>query len=343
MTVAGRTLGVAIVGCGRIGRRRAEVAAADERTAVRAVVDTDATASAALASETGAAAAAEWEAAVAAPDVDVVVVATPNAYLVPVAEAALAAGRHVLLEKPMGRSLEEAERLAAAAAGSDRVLKIGFNHRYHPGLAELLRVVASGQLGPLVHVLARYGHGGRPGLEREWRGDPELAGGGHLLDQGVHVADLIHAVAGLPAEAVAFLRTAVWPIAPLEDNAYAMYRYADGLVAQLQVSMTQWKNRFSFEVVGELGAVAVEGLGGSYGDERLVLTRRRLQGGAPEMAERAYPGPDGSWVVEWDDFVGAVVDGRSLRHGSPAEGLAAMRMIDALYRSHREGGIVAVA
>ncbi len=340
MTVAGRTLGVAIVGCGLVGRRRAAVAAADERTVVRAVVDTDAAAASTLSSETGAPASAEWEAAVLDRGVDVVVVATPNAFLVPVAEAALAAGRHVLLEKPMGRSLAEAERLARSAETSDRVLKVGFNHRYHPGLAELLEVVGSGRLGPLVHVLARYGHGGRPGLEREWRSDPELAGGGHLLDQGVHLMDLVHGVAGLPAEAVSFLRTAVWPIAPLEDNAYAMYRYGDGLVAQIQVSMTQWQNRFSFEVVGRRGAAAVEGLGGSYGEERLVLTWRRVEGGIPDVTERPFPGPDASWAAEWDDFMGAVAGGRPLRHGSPADGVAAMRMLDAVYRSARQGEVV---
>jgi predicted dehydrogenase len=342
VTVAARVLGVAVVGCGRIGRRRAEVAARDDRTTVRAVMDADASAAAALASDTGATVARDWEEAVTTRGVDVVVVATPNAHLVPVAEAALAAGRHVLLEKPMGRSLAEAERLATSAGMTDRVLKIGFNHRYHPAVAELLRGVGSGWLGPLVHILARYGHGGRPGLEQEWRSDPGLAGGGHLLDQGVHVADLIHGVAGLPAEAVAFLRTAVWPISPLEDNGYAMYRYGSGLVAQVQVSMTQWKNRFSFEVTGELGTVGVEGLGGSYGDERLVVTRRRMEGGVPDVAERAFPGPDVSWGAEWDDFTGAVVEGRPLLHGGPGDGVAAMRMIDALYRSARDGTVVGV-
>jgi predicted dehydrogenase len=342
VTVAGRTIGVAIVGCGRVGRRRADAAAADARTVIRAVADPDGGAAEAVAVATGAVVVGGWEAAVSSPEVELVVVATPNAYLVPVAEAALAAGRHVLMEKPMGRSLAEAERLAAAASVSGRVLKVGFNHRYHPGIGELLGVVRSGRLGRLVHVLARYGHGGRPGLEREWRADPDLAGGGHLLDQGVHLVDLLNALAGVPAEAVAFLRTAVWPIEPLEDNAYAMFRYGDGTVAQLQVSMTQWKNRFSLEVVGERGSVAVEGLGGSYGDERLVLTRRRLEGGVPQVAERTYPGPDVSWVAEWEDFVGAVVDGRSPRHGSPEDGVAAMRMIDALYRSARAGGVVQV-
>jgi predicted dehydrogenase len=342
MAVAGRTLGVAVVGCGLVGRRRAEVAAADGRTRVRSVVDPDAGRADALATDTGAAVAAEWAAAVDGRDVDVVVVATPNAYLAPIAEAALAAGKHVLMEKPMGRNLAEAERLAAAAEASGRILKVGFNHRYHPAVAEVLEAVRAGRLGPLVHILARYGHGGRPGLEKEWRSDPDLAGGGHLLDQGVHVADLIHAVAGEPHEAVAFLRTAVWPIAPLEDNAYALYRYEHGPVAQLHVSMTQWKNRFSFEVVGELGAMAAEGLGGSYGEERVVLTRRRMEGGAPDVAERTFPGPDASWALEWDDFIGAVVEGRPPRHGTPADGVAAMRMVDALYRSASEGGVVRV-
>jgi predicted dehydrogenase len=343
MAVAGRTLGVAIVGCGLVGRRRAVAAAADERTVLRAVMDPESDRAAALASETGAAVAASWEAALEAPGVDVVVVATPNAHLVPVAEAALGAGRHVLLEKPMGRDLAEAERLAAAAERAGRVVKVGFNHRYHPGLAEALRIVADGRVGDVIHVLARYGHGGRPGLEREWRADPTLAGGGHLLDQGVHLADLIHGVAGLPAEAVAFLRTAVWPVEPLEDNAYAMFRYEDGIVAQMQVSMTQWKNRFSFEVFGERGAVAVEGLGGSYGEERLIVTRRRLEGGAPDVAERSFPGPDGSWAAEWADFIGAVVENRPPRHGTVGDGVAVMRMIDALYRSAREGRIVPLA
>jgi predicted dehydrogenase len=342
VVVAGRTLGVAVVGCGVVGRRRAEVAAADQRTKVRAVVDTDRARADSLATTTGADVVAGWERAVSARDVDIVVVATPNAHLAPIAEAALASGKHVLLEKPMGRNLSDARRLASAAEAAGRVLKVGFNHRYHPAVAEVLGTAASGRLGRLVHILARYGHGGRPGLEREWRSDPELAGGGHLLDQGVHIVDLIHAIAGVPSEAVAFLRTAVWPIAPLEDNAYAMFRFPDGMVAQFQVGMTQWKNRFSLEAVGERGAIAAEGLGGSYGEETVVLTHRRMEGGAPDVERRTFPGPDDSWTHEWEDFVGAVMAGRPPRHGTPGDGVAAMRMIDALYRSAAEQAVVRI-
>lgn len=371
---------IGVIGCGLIGRRRALVAAGDARSVVTVVADTDRGRAESLAVEVGARGVGDWREVVEDPSVDAVVVATPNGYLTEIGCAALAAGKHVLLEKPMGRSLAEANLLAEAAgwpaaevlasgvsaepvpaggaagvqterqaavgepggalssSGRGPILKIGFNHRYHPALAGLLEGVRSGEIGRVIGVRGRYGHGGRPGCEREWRGDRELAGGGHLLDQGVHLADLIHGVAGMPARGVAFLQTAVWPLGSLEDNAYATFHFGDGVVAQFHVSMTQWKNLFSFEVFGEAGALLAEGLGGSYGEERLVRVRRRWEGGVPEVEEEVFPGPDLSWALEWDDFVTSLRTG-VLRSGGVADGLAAMRMIDALYRSAASGAI----
>ncbi|HEX7050692.1 MAG TPA: Gfo/Idh/MocA family oxidoreductase [Longimicrobiales bacterium] len=334
-------LRVAVIGCGLMGRRRAAAVAAHPETRLAAVVDADPARAEQLADDYGCDVCPDWRDAVDRGDVDAVVVATPNGYLAEIGCAAVSAGKHVLLEKPMGRNLTEAQALAQAADGSGRLLKIGFNHRYHPGLDRLLAAVRAGEIGRVVAVRGRYGHGGRPGSEREWRADPDLAGGGHLIDQGVHLVDLIHAVAGLPEQAVAFLQTAVWQISPLEDNAHAMFRFREGGVAQIHVSMTQWRNLFSFEVHGETGSLAVEGLGGSYGTERLIRIRRRLEGGAPDIEEEEFPEPDRSWDEEWRDFVQATATGR-LRCGGVGDGLAAMRMIDALYRSARSGRIVEV-
>lgn len=336
-------IGVAVVGCGLIGERRAATAAGHPDTRLVMVVDPVAERREAVAARLGASAAvADWRSAVDHPAVDLVVVATPNGYLADIGVAALEAGRHVLLEKPMGRGLDEARRLERAAAASGRQLKVGFNHRYHPGLERARSLVAEAAIGPIINLRARYGHGSRPGCETEWRADPEMAGGGELMDQGVHVVDLFHWFAGRPAEALAFTQTAVWRIEPLEDNAFGLFRWRDGTIAQMHVSMTQWKNRFSFEVFGERGSVAVEGLGGSYGTERLVWTRRRMEGGVPDVDEESFPGPDGSWAAEWDDLVSAVLAGHAPAHGSPADGVAAMAMIDALYRSARDRCIVSV-
>ncbi len=183
---------------------------------------------------------------------------------------------------------------------------------------------------------ARYGHGGRPGYEREWRGNREAAGGGELTDQGVHIADLLHWFAGVPTEAFAYLQTAVWPLGDLEDNALGLFRFGETAVASFHTSWTQWKNLFSFEIYGTRGSLTIEGLGKSYGVERLTIADRAMEGGAPAMTELIFDEPDRSWQIEWDDFLTALQTG-STYLGTPGDGVVAMAMIDALYRSAREG------
>jgi predicted dehydrogenase len=339
-------IGVAVVGCGLIGRRRALSAAAHPGTRLVGVADVEADRARGVTAEAGGEVIADWRAAIERDDVDAVAVCTPNDLLAGIACAALARGKHVLIEKPMGRSYDEARQIAAAAAASARVFRVGFNHRYHPAIARARALAQNGFLGELLAVRARYGHGGRPGCEDEWRADPQRAGGGELMDQGVHVADLIHWFAGLPADAFCLTQTAFWRIEPLEDNAFGLFRWEDGRVAQLHVSMTQWKNLFSFEVIGRDGTLGIDGLGGSYGVERLTVVWRRPEGGVPEMHEEVFDGPDPSWAAEWNDFVCGIEaqgdGGAHGRNGDAEAGLAAMRMIDALYRSAAEGCLVRV-
>jgi predicted dehydrogenase len=241
----------------------------------------------------------------------------------------------------MGRNLDEARRIADAAALSERVLRIGFNHRFHPAVRRAAELIRAGGIGRIVTLRARYGHGGRPGLEGEWRSDPAQAGGGELIDQGIHIVDLFHWLAGMPDEAFAFVQTAVWPIVPLEDNAYGLLRFREGAVGQLHASMTQWKNLFSLEVQGDAGGVVVEGLGGSYGTERLLVIERAMEGGAPAVHEERFAGEDASWALEWDAFLQAI-DGAGSEEAGPDDGVAAMRIIDALYRSAQSGKVVRV-
>lgn len=289
-----------------------------------------------LADTVGAEAGTDWRAAVKRPDIDVVVVATPNGVLAEIACAALEAGKHVLVEKPMGRNLSEAEAMRIAAERAGCVLKVGFNHRYHPAIAEAHRRVGAGVIGEVINIRARYGHGGRPGYEREWRGDRLMAGGGELTDQGVHVADLLHWFVGEPSSVFALLQTAVWPLGDLEDNAFALLQYEGGVVASVHTSWTQWKNLFSFEIFGTLGAMIVEGLGRSYGVETLTQHVRSPAGGAPATEELRFDGEDRSWTDEWRDLLNAIVHGTTPL-GSAPEGVAVMRTLDALYRSAQCG------
>ena len=297
-----------------------------------AVCDVDEAAARRLAAAHGARPHTEWRPLIADEGIDLVVVSTPHDRLAEVAGAALRAGRHVLCEKPLGRDLAEVEGVAAAAREAGRVLRAGYNHRFHPAVEGVRREVEGGGLGPLMFARGRYGHGGRPGYDREWRSDPAVSGGGELLDQGAHLVDLFLWILDTDFDSVsAETVTAFWDM-PVEDNAFALLRAAGGPVASLHVSWTQWRNLFSLEVFGRRGYAIAEGLGGSYGEERLVIGRRPAEGGAPTERVRRFRGADRSWAREWRAFVDAV-EGRP---AAGADGEAAARTMRHLRRIYDE-------
>jgi predicted dehydrogenase len=306
-------LRVGIVGCGRVGAKRA--AALPPADAVVGCCDLLAPAAEALSRRHGARVCAGPEELFALRP-DVVIVAVTHDELAGLAEAALEAGAHVLVEKPAGLGSAEVERLAAAEARSGRRVKVGFNHRFHPGISRAAEEVQSGRHGNLLHLRARYGHGGRPGYEREWRAQPQRSGGGELTDQGMHLIDLVHWLAGpLPLHS-ALLRTHFWE-APVEDNAALILGRAglrEGPWAMLHVTWTEWKNLFSMEIYCRTAKLQVDGLVHSYGPQRLRIYRMRPELGPPDLEQLDYPDVDRSWEAEWAHFAAAVAagDGRPL-------------------------------
>jgi len=328
-------LGVAVIGAGGMGARRAAVARRRPGARLLWVVDKDperARAAAGPEAEAG----SEWSAAIQDPRVDCVVVSTSNDQLAGMAGAALDAGKHVLVEKPAARSSAELAPLVEMAGKKRVVFQAGFNYRFHAAARRARELLLQGEVGRLLHLVGRHGHGGRLGLEREWRADPAAAGGGELLDQGVHLIDLFRWFAGEDlAAAQAVVATEFWPIQPLEDAAFCLFQTTSGVPCLLQVSLMEWKNRFQLEVVCERGALAMEGLGGSYGPERLTVIRRPEQFGVPQVETIEFDCPDQCWTDEWDEFVELVRQGRS--PGNGADSLAALRAVEACYRSSREG------
>ena len=298
-------LGVGIVGAGLIGRKRAAALRSEDR--LLGATDLSAQATEALVGEYGGRPCADLaELLELAPDV--VVVAVSHDALAEHAAAALAAGAHVLVEKPAGLCSADIERLQAAAARAGRRVKVGFNHRFHPGIARAAAEVQSGEHGDLMHLRARYGHGGRPGYAREWRADPLRSGGGELIDQGMHLLDLSHWLAGPLPLHCALLRTHFWDT-PVEDNAALIlgdHTGRDAPWAMLHVTWTEWKNLFSLELYCRRAKIEVEGLVRSYGPQRLRIYRMGPELGPPALEEVAYDGVDRSWEAEWENFARAI-------------------------------------
>jgi predicted dehydrogenase len=319
--------GVAIVGCGLIGHKRAASLPAG---LLRTVCDVDAKRMAALAAgHAGVEAVADWRAAIDRPDISIAIVATTHDWLAPITAFAAAAGKHVLVEKPAARRGAELDAVDAAVAGTGALVRVGFNHRCHRALRRAREIVDSGVLGPLTHVRARYGHGGRPGYDREWRAQPELSGGGEAIDQGMHVIDLARWFLGDFVDVHGFMPRYFWDM-PVEDNAFFLLRTARGQVAQLHTSWTEWKNTFSFELFGRDGKLDVRGLGGSYGTETLAHYAMSPEMGPPETTIYEYPMRDDSWEVEFADFLADIAAGRTPDPGA-ADARAALAVIERIY------------
>lgn len=324
------TPGVGIVGCGLIGRKRAAALGPAKLVACADVVRERAES---LARPAGAFATGDWRELIARPEVGLVVVATTNELLAEIASAAAAAGKHVLVEKPAARSVAELDGVIATARAAKRLVRVGFNHRYHPALVKARELHAQGLLGPMMFVRGRYGHGGRIGYEKEWRADPAKSGGGELIDQGVHLIDLARCFLGDFTEVSGHAATYFWKM-PVDDNAFLTLRTAGGQTAFLHVSCTEWKNLFSLEIYGRDAKLHIEGLGGSYGVERLAYYRMLPQMGPPETTIWEYPGADTSWTVEFAEFLEDIRLGRE-----PEAGLAAARAaLDAVARVYSMSG-----
>jgi predicted dehydrogenase len=271
----------------------------------------------------------DWRPVMDRAAIDAVIIATPQDSQVEIARAAIDAGIHVLVEKPAARHVDELLGLPQLAATRNVRVRVGFNHRYHRAFQRARRLVDSGILGPLLYLRARYGHGGRLGYASEWRAQPQRSGGGELIDQGVHLIDLARWFLGEFVEVDGFAHTYFWDM-PVDDNGFMLLKTTTKQVAFLHVSCTEWKNTFSWELYGRDGKLQVDGLGGSYGVERLTWYKNLPDMGPPETTIWEYPMADNSWEMEMAEFIEDIRSGRD-----PAAGLqdaiAALAVVAKIY------------
>ena len=319
---------VAIIGCGLIGRKRALVLDADRLVAV---CDPNPEAARAIAKghSPPPQVFADWEDALAVKSLDAVIIATPHHLLAPITRRAIELGLAVLVEKPAGLSAAELEGLASFARERSALVRVGFNHRYHPAFREIHSLRSREDFGELMFIRGRYGQGGRVGMEKEWRARPELSGGGELIDQGVHLIDLSRQFLNDITEVEGWAHTYFWDM-PVEDNGFMLLKDKQHRAAFLQVSCTEWKNLFNFEIYFQKAKLDVTGLGGSYGVERLSVYRMLPEMGPPDTTIYEYPRGDDSWEYEWKQFR----EDAELRRTPGAnldDALAAMRVVNQIY------------
>lgn len=338
-------MNVAVVGCGLIGRKRAFALGNNDRLV--ACCDSISDISEKYAAEFKCKAYTDFKKMLLMEEIDAVIVSVVNKYIKDIVIESLKNNKHVLAEKPLGRNFSESKEMNSVYVSLSNlnslvvkkiVFKTGFNHRFHPAVSKAKIICDSGEIGRILSIRARYGHGGRPGMEKEWRASDDLCGGGELLDQGVHIIDLIRWFGGEIVEVFGKTETKFWKM-NVEDNAFVMLKTNDNVTALFNVSWTEWKNLFSFEVFGADGYLKIEGLGGSYGPETLEFGKRKKEGGKPDIALFQFPSEDISWIEEWNEFKSAINEKRDVL-GNHYDGLKANEIIEAIYKSSRTSEMV---
>jgi predicted dehydrogenase len=321
---------------------RARVIQDSSLSRVGIVADLDAVRARTLAGSVGCRSTTDWYAAATSPKIDLVIVSTPTKFHGEAAIAALRAGKHVLCEKPLARSLAEANEIAATAHARARVLKTGFNYRYMAHVRKAKELIAAGAVGPLQFLRCRYGHGGRPGYEQHWCTDQEVSGGGVLIEQGIHVLDLVRYLFGEPAQVLAQTSRLFWDFPQAEDNCFLLLQTRSAQTAQIHVSWTQWMNLFSLEIFGRDGYLHLTGRDRYYGPQQLVWGKRQPGHGRPQEEIFEFPPPDDSWSREWEEFLSAISAQREPM-SAPADSLRTLQLVEAAYESSRRQAWIEVS
>lgn len=273
------------------------------------------------------------------PDLDAIIICTPNFLNKKLTIAALEAGKHVFCEKPPAFTAADMREIIAAEEKSNNVLMYGFNHRHHDSIMQIKHLVDTKEYGNILWMRGRYGKSVTPDYFDQWRAKKELAGGGILMDQGIHMLDLFLYLGGKFDEVKAEISNLYWKM-DVEDNAFVILKNSQsGMVASLHSTMTQWRHLFSIEIFLEKGYMVLNGLvtgSLSYtveGNEVLSIAKSRTTAPAATFEdEQKYRfQTDNSWRYEMDHFFRAILNKRPVSIGSSSDALQLMTILDKCY------------
>jgi predicted dehydrogenase len=332
-------LKVGITGYGIVGKRRHDVIKQNPDMYVAAVCDRKFNGHGKL--DDGVSYYDNYKALLENEALDALIICMTNDIAPEVTMAGLNSGRHVFCEKPPGRSVQDIKNVIKVEARYPKLkLMYGFNHRHHYSVKDALAVINSGEMGGLINLRGVYGKSKVVTFNQDtWRTKKEIAGGGVLLDQGIHIVDLMRLFAGEFTQVYSFVSNSYWGY-DVEDNAYALMRTDNGVVGMLHSSATEWRHRFSLEINLEKGSINLEGILSStksYGAETMTLVWANPDedNGDPREQMTRY-NKDPSWSLEMAAFADSVRSGKPILHGGSTDAFKTMELVYKIYESDNE-------
>jgi len=327
----------AVVGCGEAGSRRAAAISNVDGAQIAVCVDSIRDRADELAATYGTDSSTDWRASIIRSDVDAVVIAVSNNLHAPIATAAAESGKHILCERPIARNPSEGEQIVRAAREYDVRLKVGSSLRYHPVVAKAYELIKEGRIGKITFLRGRTGRGSYAAAPASWAVNGELSGGGTLLDNGTDLLDLCRYFMGDFRKVIGQASTLLWPIEPCEDNAFAILSTTDNRTAIIHASWTDWEGYLYLEISGADGYIKLD-----YDNSTLAIgSRPGIEGAGLEDVIDLSTQPGRSLETEVEELINAVNEHRE-PSGSGLDGLEALILAHAVYRSSEDGKAVRV-
>lgn len=270
------------------------------------------------------------------PKIDAVYICTPNYLNKPLTIASLQAGKHVFCEKPPAFTAKDVKEIRTIEKKSEKVLMYGFNHRHHGSIKHMKKLIDEKAFGKVLWMRGRYGKSVDKTYYNNWRAKRKFAGGGILIDQGIHMLDLFLFLGGDFDKIFASVSNLYWKL-NVEDNVFVtLENTKTGMAAALHSTMTQWRHLFSLEVFLEKGYLVLNGLktsSNTYGDEILTIAKNRSLAPAAtwEDEEDITYHTDESWQSEADEFFSVIKSNREVKPGNSSDALKLMKIVDKIY------------
>ena len=281
----------------------------------------------------------DYKSLIADSDIDIIFISLPNQFAAEASILSLQKGLHVFCEKPPAKTLAELEEVFLVSQQYPNLkLMYGFNHRFHHSVEQAKLIIQDNSLGRLINMRGVYGKSQMISFNQsDWRTKREESGGGILLDQGIHMLDLMRYLSGEDfTEIFSFIDNAFWNF-DVEDNAYVLMKSNTGVVAQLHSSATQWRHLFNLEITMEKGSLVLGGLltgSKSYGDETLTIITADPENdkGAPRESISKY-NEDVSWDNEIKYFAKSLAEKFPITRGSINDAIETMKLIERIYKA----------
>jgi predicted dehydrogenase len=273
-------------------------------------------------------------------NLDCVFITLPN-YLAPVVtKIFLRKGVHVFCEKPPGRNINDILSVIKVEKENNVKLKYGFNHRYHKSIQYAKSIINKKILGQILNIRGLYGKSKIVTYDKgEWRSMKKFAGGGILLDQGIHLLDLINYFCGPFSKFKSFVTNKYWNY-DIEDDAFAIFKNKDDVIASIHSTAVEWQHKFRMEISLQRGSIEMNGIlsgSKSYGRESIIISNVIKTKYKTKIKKKIiYFRNDNSWKQEVDEFAQIILKNTKVKNGTSNEALEVMIMIDKIYNNAKK-------